>query len=131
MNRKLIKFISVLFLIIALIMYFTIAYHFDNDRHIMRILAKTDFEATLLRLSIYIVPGISVIAGVFGLVFTTRGLLSFVGVLEVFAGLLTLYYQGRSQIMNIMGIVILVLGLLFLLLVLLTLLTDKKETKVV
>lgn len=116
-------------LIVAVIMYFSIAYHFDNDRMMMRILRNTNFEATILRLSIYLIPGISIICGVFGMVFSTRGLLSFVGILEILSGLLTLYYKGESEQMNTMAIVIIVLGSLFLLLVLLTNITDRIKPK--
>ena len=69
MNKTIAKVIPVLELIIAIIMYFTVAYQFDNDKVIMKILTHTDFEATLLRLSIYIIPGINIISGLFGMTF--------------------------------------------------------------
>ena len=128
MNKKIAGFISVAELIIAVIMYFAVAYQFDNDPVIMKILPGTDFEATLLRLSIYIIPGINIIAGIFGITFNTKGILCFAGVLEILAGYLTLYFKGKSDLMNVMGIVMIVFGVLFIICVL-TLKSPKKETK--
>lgn len=126
--KKLVKILSALEIILVLIMYFIIDYHFDNDKSIMKILPKTDFKATVLRLSIYIIPGINLISGIFGVTFNTRGLLSFVGLLEIFAGWLTLYYKGRSQLMNIMGIIIMVIGILYVISVQIA--YRKKESKI-
>jgi uncharacterized membrane protein HdeD (DUF308 family) len=114
MFKKIARFICILELIIAVVMYFAIAYQFDNDRIIMKILPHTDFEATLLRLSIYIVPGINIIAGVFGITFCTKGILIFAGVLEILNGILTLYYKGASDLMNTMGIMMIVIGIIFI-----------------
>ena len=114
MFKKIARFICILELIIAAVMYFAIAYQFDNDRIIMKILPHTDFEATLLRLSIYIVPGINIIAGVFGITFCTKGILIFAGVLEILNGILTLYYKGASDLMNTMGIMMIVIGIIFI-----------------
>ena len=118
MNRKLLKVISILELIIAIIMYFTIAYQFDNDLIIQKIMPHTDFEATLLRLSIYIIPGISIICGIFTVVFSSKGILSFTGVLQILAGILTLHFEGKNQFMHIMGIIIICIGILKIILTL-------------
>ena len=128
MNRLLAKIISVAELLIAITMYFVILYQFSNDPVIMEILPETDMEATLLRLSIYIVPGINLIAGCFGMTFDTKGVLTFVGILEILAGYMTLYFKGKSEFMHVMGIVMMVFGVLFILCVL-TLRKDKKEKK--
>lgn len=126
MNKHIAKTISVLELVAAVIMYFAVAYQFDNDPMIMKILPYTDFEATLLRLSIYIIPGINIIAGIFGITFNTKGILCFAGVLELLAAYLTLYFKGKSALMNVMGIVMIVFGVLFIICVL-TLKDPKKE----
>ncbi len=128
MNKTLAKNIPVLELIIAVIMYFAVAYQFDNDPDIMKILPNTDFEATLLRLSIYIIPGINIISGLFGMTFNTKGILCFSGVLELLAAHLTLYFKGKSDLMNVMGNVMIVLGVLFILCVL-TMKKPEKRTK--
>ena len=124
--KKIAKLITVLELIVAVVMYFTVAYHFEHDAMIMKILPGTDFTATLLRLSIYIIPGINVICAFFGIVFSTRGLLSFIGVLEILAGVLTLYFKGNSLMMQNMGILMIVMGAVFIPCVLLYK-RDKKE----
>ncbi|MBR2534106.1 MAG: hypothetical protein IKE50_04935 [Erysipelotrichaceae bacterium] len=126
MMKKIAKFITIVELIVAVVMYFTVAYHFEHDAMIMKILPGTDFTATLLRLSIYIIPGINIICAFFGIVFSTRGLLSFVGVLEILAGVLTLYFKGKSLMMQNMGILMIVMGLVFIPCVLLYR-RDKKE----
>lgn len=124
--KKIAKLITVLELIVAVVMYFTVAYHFEHDAMIMKILPGTDFTATLLRLSIYIIPGINVICAFFGIVFSTRGLLSFIGVLEILAGVMTLYFKGNSLMMQNMGILMIAMGLIFIPCVLLYK-RDKKE----
>ncbi|MBR4470073.1 MAG: hypothetical protein IKS54_02000 [Erysipelotrichaceae bacterium] len=118
MNKKIARFISVAELIIAVIMYFAVAYQFDNDPVIMAILPDTDFEATLLRLSIYIIPGINIISGIFGITFNTKGILCFAGLLEILAGYLTLYFSGKSDLMNTMGIIMTVFGILYIICIL-------------
>ena len=127
MNKQVAKIISVLELIVAVVMYFAVAYQFDNDPIIMKILPYTDFEATLLRLSIYIIPGINIIAGFFGITFNTKGILCFAGVLELLAAYLTLYFKGKSDLMNFMGIAMIVMGDLFIICVLT--LKDPKKVK--
>ncbi|MBQ1691184.1 MAG: hypothetical protein II017_00095 [Erysipelotrichaceae bacterium] len=127
MNKQIAKIISVLELIVAIVMYFAVAYQFDNDPIIMKILPYTDFEATLLRLSIYIIPGINIIAGFFGITFNTKGILCFAGVLELLAAYLTLYFKGKSDLMNFMGIAMIVMGVLFIICVLT--LKDPKKVK--
>ena len=118
MNKKIARFISVAELIIAVIMYFAVAYQFDNDPVIMAILPDTDFEATLLRLSIYIIPGINIISGIFGITFNTKGILCFAGLLEILAGYLTLYFSGKSDLMYTMGIIMMVFGVLYIICIL-------------
>ncbi|MBR5341271.1 MAG: hypothetical protein IK151_05025 [Erysipelotrichaceae bacterium] len=127
MGKKIAKFISVAELVVAIIMYFAVAYQFDNDPVIMKILPHTDFEATLLRLSIYIIPGINIICGVFGITFNTKGILCFAGVLEIINGWLTLYFKGKSDLMNTMGITMICFGVIFILCVLFS--KDLKKKK--
>ena len=112
--KKIAKLITVIELFLAVIMYFVIAYHFEHDAVIMKILPGTDFYATLLRLSIYIIPGINIICAFFGIVFSTRGLLTFTGLLEILAGLLTLNFKGESMMMQNMGLLMVALGIIFI-----------------
>ncbi|MBQ6493683.1 MAG: hypothetical protein IJI92_07470 [Erysipelotrichaceae bacterium] len=120
MSKKVSRLICVCELLIAVIMYFAIAYHFDNDEVIVKILPNTDLEATLLRLSIYIIPGINIIAGVFGITFSTKGILCFAGVMEILGGIMTLYFKGISDFMNKMGILMIALGIVFIICVLIS-----------
>ena len=129
MNKRVLNIIALAELIIAIIMYFTIAYQFDNDRIIMRIMTHTDFEATLLRLSIYIIPGINIICGIFQIVFSTNGLILFTGLLEVLAGYMTLYYKGRSDMMFVMSIIMMCLGAIVAIMSLIAMIIVKVKTK--
>ena len=129
MNKRVLNIIALAELIIAIIMYFAIAYQFDNDRIIMRIMTHTDFEATLLRLSIYIIPGINIICGIFQIVFSTNGLILFTGLLEVLAGYMTLYYKGRSDMMFVMSIIMMCLGAIVAIMSLIAMIIEKVKTK--
>ena len=119
MSKKIISYISIAELFMAFIAYFAFAYHFETDPKIMRILANTDATATLLRLCIYIVPGINLINGMFGIIFSSKGLLFFVMLLEILAGYLTLSYTGKSEFIRILGIVMIAMAVLDLLCLLL------------
>lgn len=131
MDKRPVKLIAACELIITVIMYFAIAYHFDNDRIIMKIMTRTDFEATILRLTIYIIPGINIICGIFGTVFFTDGLLAFTGLLEIFAGWLTHYFKGGSELLNIMGMIMIAAGSLVVLLSVISMIinTVKKQNR--
>ena len=93
-------------------MYIVIANHFDNDRIIVNILSHITFESTILRLLIYIVPGINLICGLFGIVFSTKGILIFSSILEILAGILTMYFKGRNDLMNIFAYVMIIFGII-------------------
>ncbi len=125
MNKKILKVIALSELIISIIMYFLVAYQFDNDILVQKIMPNTDLEATLLRLSIYIIPGINIISGIFKIVFSTKGILCFAAILEILSGILTLHFKGKNDFMNIMGIIIIVLGVISIILSL-TLKSTKK-----
>ena len=125
MNKNVLKVIAISEFIIALIMYFLIAYQFDNDAFIQEIMPHTNLEATLLRLSIYIIPAISIISSIFKIVFSSKGILCFAALLQILAGILTLYFKGDNSFMNFMGILIIVLAILSIILSL-TLRNNKK-----
>ena len=115
MNKKIIGSISITELFLAVITYFAFAYYFETDPKVEMILANTDAQATLLRLCIYIVPGINLISGMFGIIFSSKRLLSFVMLLEILASYLVLTYTGNNPFMNTLGIIMLVLAVLDLL----------------
>lgn len=118
MRRNIVKAICVAELLIAIVMYFVVAYQFDHDAIINDMLPSTDFEANLLRLSIYIIPGLNIVSGVFGITFCTRGILVFAGLLEVLAGFITLHYKGNNDFMNFMGYLMIVMGVIFIICIL-------------
>ena len=118
MRRNIVKTICVAELLIAIVMYFVVAYQFDHDAVINDMLPSTDFEANLLRLSIYIIPGLNIVSGVFGITFCTRGILVFAGLLEVLAGFITLHYKGNNDFMNFMGYLMIVMGVIFIICIL-------------
>ena len=110
MNKKIISFISIAQLFLAAISYLPLAYHFETDAT-MEILANTDWTATLLRLCIYIVPGINLINGMFGIIFSSKGLLAFVMLLEIWASDLMTRYQGNNGFMGLLGIIMFVFAI--------------------
>ena len=112
MSKKILNVISVIELILVVVMYIVIANHFDSDPLITDILSHITFESTVLRLLIYIVPGINLVCSLFNVVFTTRGILTFSSILEIIAGVLTLYFKGSNTTMNNTGIIMIVLGIL-------------------
>ena len=118
MRRNIVKAICVAELLIAIVMYFVVAYQFDHDAIINDMLPSTDFEANLLRLSIYIIPGLNIVSGVFGITFCTRGILFFAGLLEVLGGLITLHFKGNNSFMNAMGYLMIAMGIIFILCIL-------------
>lgn len=118
MRRNIVKTICVAELLIAIVMYFVVAYQFDHDEIINEMLPSTDFEANLLRLSIYIIPGLNIVSGVFGITFCTRGILVFAGFLEILGGMITLHYKGNNSFMNFMGYLMIVMGIIFIICIL-------------
>lgn len=118
MRRNIVKTICIAELLIAIVMYFVVAYQFDHDAIINDMLPSTDFEANLLRLSIYIIPGLNIVSGVFGITFCTRGILVFAGLLEVLAGFITLHYKGHNDFMNFMGCLMIAMGAIFIICIL-------------
>ncbi len=118
MRRNIVKAICVAELLIAIVMYFVVAYQFDHDAIINDMLPSTDFEANLLRLSIYIIPGLNIVSGVFGITFCTRGILVFAGLLEVLGGMITLHYRGNNSFMNFMGYLMIAMGIIFIICIL-------------
>jgi len=101
-------------MILALVAYFSISYHFDSDKTIFKLLANTDFIATMLRLSIYVVPGIHLLAGLYGLVFDDTKILLVISVIEVISSALSFTFIGNSTYMLVLSIIASVLALIYL-----------------
>lgn len=105
MNRKIIKVMAVMQMILAIVAYISMGYHFNNDAKIFNLLANTDFIATVLRLALYAVPGIHLLAGLYGLVFSDKGILLVIAIVEAISCGLSFLYVGSSQYMFILSIV--------------------------
>lgn len=105
MNRKIIKVMAVLQMILAIVAYFSMVYHFDRDKKIFGLLANTDFIATILRLALYIVPGIHLLASLYGLVFSDKGILIVIAIVEAISCGLSFMYIGSSEYMLILSII--------------------------
>ena len=114
MNKKIIKVMAVLQMLLAIVAYISMGYHFDNDRKIYRLLANTDFVATILRLALYAVPGIHLLSGLYGLVFSDKGILTIIAIVETISCGLSFMYVGSSQYMLILSIISTLISLIYL-----------------
>lgn len=105
MNRKIIKVMAILQMILCLVTYFSMSYHFDADVVIYKMLENTDVVATLLRLSLYAIPGIHLLSSLYGLVFDDKKILVIISVVELIASVLTFTYVSSSEYMLILSII--------------------------
>ena len=113
MEKKVIKICSIIQILLSIVTYFSISSHFDADEEIFALLAHTDFIATMLRLSIYIVPGIHLLCGLYGLVFDEKKLLYIICSLEILSCALTFTFIGNSLYMLILSIFGLVVAIIY------------------
>lgn len=105
MNKKIIKVMSILQIVLCLVSYFSMSYHFDRDVIVFAKLANTDFVATMLRLSLYIVPGIHLLSGLYGLVFEDKKILIVMSLFELVSCGLSFTFVGKSVYMLILNII--------------------------
>ena len=119
MNKKIIKVMSVLQILLSIVAYISMVVHFDSDRSVFAMLAHTDFVGTMLRLGLYIVPGIHLLSGLYGLVFSDRNILLVIGIVELISCSLTFTFIGKSTYMLVLSIVSVVISLIYLINVLL------------
>ena len=119
MGKRIVKVMSVLQIILAIVAYFSLSIHFENDGELFGLLANTDFLATILRLSIYMVPGIHLLSGLYGLVFSDKKILLLITIFELTSCILAFTYIGSSEYMLILSIVGVSISALYLLGVLL------------
>lgn len=105
MNKKIIKAMAILQMILCLVAYFSMSYHFNHDRVVYAMLEDTGFIATLLRLSLYIIPGIHLLSSLYGLVFDDKGMLILISIFELLACGLSFTFIGVSEYMLVLSIV--------------------------
>ena len=105
MNKKIIKVMSVLQILLSLVAYISMSIHFDRDTVIFAMLANTDLLATVLRLSLYAIPGIHLLSGLYGLVFEDKRILLVMIIVELISSALTFTFVSASKYMLILSII--------------------------
>lgn len=116
MARKIVRAMSILNIIIAVVLYFAIASLFSNDAHISALLEETGFASTLLRMTLYVIPGIHLISGLFGLVFSAKGILTFIGTIAaVSSACILLFLKSETVFMFYLGIASVSISVIYLL----------------
>ena len=114
MGKKLVRFASAGELILVFVYYLVIDYSYSNDETVMNILAMTGIVSTLMRLAIYVIPGMHLVTGLFGEVFYSRGLLCFVGLLSLLISLATFSFRGTSVFLSVLAYVSIANSLIYL-----------------
>ena len=114
MNRKVIKAVSVIQIFLCIVSYISMSVHFNTDYKIYALLENTDFVGTILRLSLYIVPGIHLLSGLYGLVFKDKKILLIICIFEVVSSALTFLFVSKSEYMLVLSIISLLLSLSYL-----------------
>lgn len=115
MAKKMIKLSCIIQVILAIVICFSISFSFGSDRLIMASLKRTDFISTLLRLTIFIIPSIHLIGGLFGLVFKTKQLLIASSIVELISAIcLLIFLHGESLYMLCLAIITIVVVLIYL-----------------
>lgn len=113
MGKRVVKVMSVLQIIICFVAYFSMSIHFDNDDLVFKMLENTDFLGTFLRLSLYLIPGVHLLSGLYGLVFNDKKILIGMGIVELINSGIMFIFVGRSDYMLILAIVTSVIALLY------------------
>lgn len=113
MGKRIVKVMSVLQIILCLVAYFSMSIHFDNDDLVFKMLENTDFLGTFLRLSLYLIPGLHLLSGLYGLVFNDKKILIGISIVELINSGLMFIFIGRSEYMLILAIVASVIAVLY------------------
>lgn len=115
MGKKIVVVSSIVHIALALVIYITIAYQLSANKLLMDILANTDVKATLLRMSLYVLPGLYLLGGLFGLVFNTKPLLVFMGLLMAFSSIFMLNISYTNGFMRFIAIFTLIFAITYIL----------------
>ena len=115
MERRIVKICSIIEILLAIVIYFSINYSFGHDAIIMSLLERTDFISTLLRLTIFIIPAVHLISGLFGLVFDARYFLIYTSIVQLICSICFLIFlKGKSLYMFWLGITTVFVALIYL-----------------
>ena len=120
MGKRIVKVMAVLQLILCIVAYVSMSIHFNADIKIYSQLANTDFVATMLRLSLYIIPGVHLLSALYGLVFNDKKILLIICIVEIISCALTFTFIGSSQYMLTLSIVSTMIAVLYLVGILIT-----------
>lgn len=115
MSKKMIRISCIAEIILAIVIYFSINFSFAHDELIMALLKRTGFVSTLLRLTIFIIPGIHLIGGLFGLVFSAKRLLISMALIELISSIcLLMFLQGESVFMLWLAVMAIIIAIIYL-----------------
>ena len=114
MGKRIVKVVSVIQIIICFVAYFSMSIHFDNDATVFKMLENTDLLGTFLRLSLYLIPGVHLLSGLYGLVFNDKKILMGMGIVEIINSGLMFIFIGQSSYMLTLSIICSVIALIYL-----------------
>lgn len=118
MGKRIVKVMSVIQIVICFVAYFSMSIHFDNDDIVFKMLENTDFLGTFLRLSLYLIPGVHLLSGLYGLVFNDKKILIGMGIVELINSGLMFIFIGKSDYMLTLSIICSAVSLIYFICVL-------------
>ena len=114
MGKKIVNVISVIQLVLSIVAYISMSIHFNTDVKIYTMLENIDTVSTLLRLSLYAIPGIHILSGLYGLVFYEKKIIILMGFIELASCISTFSFVGSSNFMLVQSIVAVSLSLIYI-----------------
>ena len=113
-TKKLMRLIAIASFVLSIVLFLAMSIHFDSDPVIFEMLENDDVISTLHRLSIYFIPGMCMIGGMFALVFSTKKILITMAIAQIVTAYLLNIYVGKSVFMFAMFIVYMAVSRLYL-----------------
>ena len=112
--KKLMRFVAIALFLLSAVLFLAMSIHFDTDPVIFELLENNDVVSTLHRLSIYFIPGMCLVGGMFALVFSTKKILITMALFQIVTAYLLNMYIGKSVFMFAMFIVYMAVSILYL-----------------
>lgn len=112
--KKLMRFIAVTSFVLAIVLFLAMSIHFDTDPVIYKMLENNDVVSTLHRLSIYFVPGMCFIGGMFALVFSTKKILIAMAIAQIATAYILSIYTGESVFVFALFVIYMTISILYL-----------------
>ena len=113
-TKKLMRLIAIASFVLSIVLFLAMSIHFDSDPVIFEMLENDDVISTLHRLSIYFIPGMCMIGGMFALVFSTKKILITMAIAQIVTAYLLNIYVGKSVFMFAMFVVYMAISILYL-----------------